>query len=69
VGFYLLCLKRKEGNMKGFLTLVILVLDIVAIVDVIRSSMTTGKKVLWIIIILVLPIVGLILYFFIGRKK
>ena len=55
--------------MKGLLSLVILVLDIVAIIDVIRSTMDTGKKVLWIILILVLPIIGLILYFFIGRKK
>ena len=55
--------------MKGLLSLVILILDIVAIVDVLKSSMETGKKILWIIIILVLPIVGLILYFFIGRKK
>ena len=55
--------------MKGLLSLVILVLDIVAIIDVIRSSMDTGKKVLWIILILVLPIIGLILYFFIGKKK
>jgi len=55
--------------MKGLLSLVILILDIVAIIDVIRSSMDTGKKVLWIILILVLPIIGLILYFFIGRKK
>jgi len=55
--------------MKGLLSLIILVLDIVAIIDVVRSSMDTGKKVLWIILILVLPIIGLILYFFIGRKK
>jgi len=55
--------------MKGLLSLVILVLDIAAIIDVIRSSMDTGKKVLWIILILVLPIIGLILYFFMGRKK
>ena len=55
--------------MKGFLTLVILVLDIVAIVDAIKSSMTTGKKVLWIILIVVLPVIGLILYFLIGRKQ
>ena len=55
--------------MKGLLSLVILVLDIVAIIDVIRSSMDTGKKVFWIILILVLPIIGLILYFIIGRKK
>ena len=55
--------------MKGLLSLVILILDIVAIIDVIRSSMDTGKKILWIILILVLPIIGLILYFFIGRKE
>ena len=60
--------KWREGKMKGLLSLVILVLDFVAIIDVIRSSMDTGKKVLWIILILVLPIIGLILYFFIGRK-
>lgn len=55
--------------MKGLLSLVILVLDVVAIIDVVRSSMDTGKKVLWIILILVLPIIGLILYFFVGKKK
>jgi hypothetical protein len=54
--------------MKGLLSLVILVLDIIAIVDVFKSSMTTGKKVLWILLILILPVVGLLLYFFIGRK-
>jgi len=54
--------------MKGLLTLVILVLDIVAIIDVLKSSMSTGKKVLWILIILILPVIGLLLYFFLGRK-
>lgn len=55
--------------MKGLLSLAILILDVLAIIEVIRSSMETGKKILWIIIILVLPIIGLVLYFFIGRKK
>ena len=55
--------------MKGLLSLVIMVLDVVAIIDVVRSSMDTGKKVLWIILILVLPIIGLIIYFFLGKKK
>lgn len=54
--------------MKGLLSLVILVLDIIAIVDVFKSSMSTGKKVLWILLILILPVVGLLLYFFLGRK-
>jgi hypothetical protein len=56
------------GAMKGLISLAILVLDIVAIIDVIKSSMDTGKKVLWIILILILPVIGLLLYFFIGRK-
>ena len=54
--------------MKGLLSLIVLVLDIVAIIDVLKSAMSTGKKVLWIIVILVLPVIGLVLYFFIGRK-
>lgn len=55
--------------MKGLLSLVILILDILAIIEVLKSSKDTGNKILWIIIILLLPVVGLILYFFIGRKK
>ena len=55
--------------MQGLLGLVILVLDIIAIVDAVKSSMDTGKKVLWIILILILPVVGLILYFLLGKKK
>ena len=54
--------------MKGLISLVILILDIVAIIDVLKSAMSTGKKVLWIILILILPVIGLLLYFFIGRK-
>jgi len=55
--------------MQGMLGLVILVLDVVGIIDAVKSSMTTGKKALWIILILVIPILGLVLYYFIGRKK
>lgn len=54
--------------MKGLLSLAILVLDSIAIIDVLKSSMSSGKKALWIILILILPVIGLILYFFIGRK-
>ena len=49
--------------------LVVLVLDIIAIVDVVKNSIDTGKKALWIILILFLPVIGMVLYFFIGKKK
>lgn len=55
--------------MSGILGLVILVLDIVAIVDALKTQSTTGKKALWVILILVLPVIGLLLYYFVGRKK
>ena len=55
--------------MGGILGLLVLVLDIVAIVDVLKSSVDTSKKALWIILILILPVVGMVLYFLIGKKQ
>ena len=55
--------------MTGILGLIVLVLDIIAIVDVLKSSMDTGKKALWIILILLLPVIGMVLYFLIGKKQ
>ncbi len=57
------------GAFGGIVGLIILVLDIIAIVDCVKSSMETGMKVLWIVLIILLPIIGLILYFLLGRKK
>ncbi len=53
----------------GIFGLIILVLDIWAIVNVVGSAATTGAKVLWVVIILLLPLLGLILWFFLGPKK
>jgi hypothetical protein len=47
--------------------LVVLVLDIIAIVDCLKSNADTVKKLLWILLILFLPLVGMLLYFLIGR--
>ena len=55
--------------MYGILGIVIFALDIIAIVDCIQSSMDSMKKVLWILLILVLPLVGMLLYFLIAKKS
>ena len=55
--------------MGGLIGLVILVLDIIAIIDLFKSVKETGKKVLWLILILILPVIGMVLYFLIGKKK
>jgi hypothetical protein len=55
--------------MGSLIGLIILVLDIIALVDVLKSSMETGMKALWIILIILLPVIGMVLYFLIGKKK
>ena len=47
---------------------VILLLDIFAIVSVLLGSSEVMRKLLWIAVILLLPIVGMVLYFLIGRS-
>lgn len=55
--------------MGGIIGLIILILDIIAIMDVIQSSLETGKKILWILLIVILPVVGLVLYYLMGKKQ
>lgn len=55
--------------MGGLISIVILVLDIIAILDCLKTQTDTGKKVLWIVLIVLLPLIGLILYYLVGKKK
>jgi hypothetical protein len=52
----------------GILGLVVLVLDIIAIVQVVQSNLDGTKKAIWIIIILLLPLLGMVLWFLLGKK-
>lgn len=53
----------------GIIGLIILILDIWAILQVFKSSATTGAKILWTVLIVVLPLVGLVVWYFMGPKK
>jgi hypothetical protein len=48
--------------------LVVLIADIWAIVNILQSTAETAKKVLWTLLVIVLPVVGLILWYFLGPK-
>ena len=54
--------------LEGLLGLVILALDIWAILKIIGSSASTGAKVFWILLILILPVVGLIIWLIAGPR-
>lgn len=47
---------------------ILLILDIIAIVEVINSPWETGRKVLWVLLILFFPLLGLIIYYIFGRE-
>jgi hypothetical protein len=52
----------------GIWGLLILIADIYAIVNVVNASTTTGKKVLWILLILFLPVLGFVLWLLLGPR-
>jgi uncharacterized membrane protein len=55
-------------EVSGVLGLLILILDIWAIIQTMQSGNSTGSKVIWVLLILLLPVVGLILWFFLGPR-
>jgi len=48
--------------------LIILALDIWAIINVLKSSAETGMKVLWVLLIVLLPVLGLIIWAIAGPR-
>jgi succinate dehydrogenase/fumarate reductase cytochrome b subunit len=52
----------------GLLGLLILIGDIWAIISIAQSAASNGKKALWIVLVLLLPVLGLILWFFLGPR-
>lgn len=53
----------------GLFGIIIFVLDFIAIWGVLKSGKTLGRKILWIIGIIVFPVLGLIVYYFFGRER
>ncbi|HWV09745.1 MULTISPECIES: PLD nuclease N-terminal domain-containing protein [unclassified Pseudomonas] len=56
------------STLNSLIGLVILALDIWAIINIVKSNTETGKKVLWVLLILFLPVVGLIIWALLGPR-
>ena len=50
------------------ISILILIVDIIIVLEILRSNKDLEKKMLWIIAVIFLPVLGPILYFFIGRN-
>jgi len=49
--------------------LVTLVIPIIALVDILKSKFEGNNKIVWVLVVLFLGLLGVILYYFIGRKQ
>ncbi|MEQ8897594.1 MAG: PLDc N-terminal domain-containing protein [Roseovarius sp.] len=55
-------------EISGLGGLILLGLDIWAIVSIVGSSATTGRKVLWVLLVVILPLLGFIIWLFFGPR-
>ena len=55
--------------MFSLIGLLVLVLDIVALVSLLKSGADTATKILWLLLIVLLPVLGMVLYFLLGPGR
>ncbi|WP_237066078.1 PLDc N-terminal domain-containing protein [Microbulbifer guangxiensis] len=55
--------------MEGILGVLIFIADIYAIIKILQSSASGLKKLIWVLIVLLLPVIGLIAWFFAGPGR
>lgn len=54
--------------LEGIFGLIHLIVVIWAVLSIIKSGASTGSKILWGLLVLVLPLIGLIIWFLAGPK-
>jgi hypothetical protein len=52
----------------GLWGVLVLIADVWAIVNIFQSQADTTRKVLWTVLVVVLPVLGFILWFFLGPR-
>ena len=58
------------GFIEWIIVLVFLALSIVALIDILKSNFKESiNKIAWVLIVILLPMVGTILYFAIGKNQ
>ena len=53
---------------QGPIGIIVLIADVWALVNIFQSGADTGKKVLWTVLVILLPVLGFILWYFLGPK-
>ncbi|MDB4363421.1 PLDc N-terminal domain-containing protein [bacterium] len=58
-----------DMQVSGFFGLLILIADVWAILNILQSSSSMAKKCLWVVVILMLPLIGLIIWWLFGPRE
>ena len=53
----------------GVVGLLVLILDIWAVINILGSASSVGSKLVWTLVILLLPVIGVIIWFFLGPRS
>lgn len=66
--------KQKDPEMmnfgyNGLIGVLVLAGDIWAILNILQSSVSNEKKLIWIIAVVLLPVLGLVLWYFLGPRN
>ncbi|MDN6860816.1 PLDc N-terminal domain-containing protein [Pseudomonas sp. CAN2814] len=56
------------STLSGLISLIIFALDIWAIISVLKSSAEMPIKIIWILVIIILPLIGLLIWAIAGPK-
>lgn len=57
-----------NNSFGGLFGVLILVADIWAVINIFQSSASNEKKLIWIVAVVLLPVLGLLLWFFLGPR-
>jgi len=56
------------GGYNGLWSLLVLAGDIWAVINILQSSASNEKKLIWVLVVVLLPVLGLILWYFLGPR-
>jgi len=52
-----------------FLGIIPFLLWLWALIDILKTEFTEDNKIIWVLVVVLVPLIGFILYFFIGRDQ
>ncbi len=52
----------------GIIGIIVLIADVYALVNILGSSASPGNKILWVLVVFLLPVIGFILWYFMGPR-